>query len=180
MTIAAAPGLAARPRPTSAGVERGCPRRCRSPSRRRGRARRRRRCWRPRGSPRRTPWPARVDLLGRAHLLDLALGDHGDLVAHRERLLLVVGDVHERDADLALHGAQLQLEVLAQLGVEGAERLVEQQHLRAQHECPRQGDALLLAAGQLGGRRFAELARSGRARAPRRPASWSPPWHAFW
>ena len=39
--------------------------------------------------------------------------------------------------------------MLAQLGVEGAERLVEQQHLRLQDECPGEGDPLLLAAGQL-------------------------------
>ena len=44
-----------------------------------------------------------VDLLRRADLLDAALGQHGDLVAHGERFLLVVGHVDERDADLALH-----------------------------------------------------------------------------
>ena len=43
-----------------------------------------------------------VDLLRRADLLDPALGQDGDLVAHGQRLLLVVGDVDERDADLAL------------------------------------------------------------------------------
>ena len=103
----------------------------------------------------------RVDLLGRADLLDATLGQDGDLVAHGERFLLVVGDVDERDADLALQGAQLQLQLLAQLGVQRAERLVEQQHPRAQHQCPRQRDPLLLAAGQLGGAPFGEFAHPG-------------------
>ena len=50
-----------------------------------------------------------VDLLGRTHLLDATLGQDGDLVAHGERFLLVVRDVDERDADLALDRAQLEL-----------------------------------------------------------------------
>ena len=74
---------------------------------------------------------------------------HGQAVAHRQRFLLIVGDVHERDADVAVQGTQFDLQRLAQLGVEGAEWLVEQQHLGSQHEGPGQGDALLLTAGQL-------------------------------
>ena len=100
----------------------------------------------------------RVDLLRRADLLDAALGQHGDLVAHGERFLLVVGHVDERDADLALHGAQLQLQLLAQLGVQRAQRLVEQQHPRPQHQRPRQRDPLLLTAGQLRGAALGEVA----------------------
>ena len=45
--------------------------------------------------------------------------------------------------------AQLDLQCLAQLGIERAQRLVEQQHLRPQHQRPGQRDALLLAARQL-------------------------------
>ena len=92
----------------------------------------------------------RVDLRRRADLLDPALGEHGDPVAHRQRFLLVVRDVDERDADLALQRAQLELQLLAQLRVERAERLVEQQHPRVEHERAGQRHALLLAAGQLG------------------------------
>ena len=44
---------------------------------------------------------ALVQLLGRAELLDPAVVHDRDPVAHRERLLLVVGHVHERDPDLA-------------------------------------------------------------------------------
>ena len=60
-------------------------------------------------------------------------------------------DVHERDADLVLQRSQIVLQLLAQLGVERAERLVEEQHRRLQDERPCQRHALLLAARQLRG-----------------------------
>ena len=44
---------------------------------------------------------------------------------------------------------QLDLHLLAQLEVEGAERLVEEQHLGAVDERPGEGDALALAAAEL-------------------------------
>ena len=58
-------------------------------------------------------------------------------------------DVDERDADLALQALQLDLHLLAQLQVERAERLVEQQHRRPVHERTRQRDALALPAAEL-------------------------------
>ena len=87
-----------------------------------------------------------VDLLGRPALLDLAAFHHGDAVGHGERLFLVVRDVQEGDAHLALDALQLDLHLLAQLEVERAQRLVEQQHRRPVHQRPRQRHALLLAA----------------------------------
>ena len=48
-----------------------------------------------------------------------------------------------------LESLQLQLELLAQLQVERAQRLVEEQHLRPVDERPRERDPLLLAAGEL-------------------------------
>ena len=62
-----------------------------------------------------------------------------------------MGDEDERDADLALDRLELDLHLLAQLQVEGAERLVEQQHLGPVDEGPGQRDALALAAGELVG-----------------------------
>ena len=59
----------------------------------------------------------------------LAPGHHGDAVGQGERLLLVVGDEDEGDADAALDLAQLDLHLLAQLLVERPQRLVQQQHL---------------------------------------------------
>ena len=43
-----------------------------------------------------------VDLEGRADLLDPALAHHDHAIGQRQRLLLVVGDVDRRDAELAL------------------------------------------------------------------------------
>ena len=90
-----------------------------------------------------------VDLGRRADLLDLAVVEDRDAVAHRERLFLVVRDVDERDADLLLDPLQLGLHLLAELEVERAERLVEQEHLRAVDDRAGERDPLALAAGEL-------------------------------
>ena len=92
---------------------------------------------------------ALVELLRRAHLLDPALVQHDDLVGDLERLLLVVGDEQAGDVDLVVELAQPGAELVADLGVEGAEGLVEEQHLGPRRERPRQGDPLPLAAGEL-------------------------------
>ncbi len=60
-----------------------------------------------------------------------------------------MGDVHEGDADLGLDALELQLHLAAQLQVEGAERLVEEEHLGVVDQRAGHGDALLLAAGEL-------------------------------
>jgi len=61
-----------------------------------------------------------------------------------------VGHVHEGDPDRLLEGLELDLEGLAQLGVQGPEGLVQQQHRGVEDQRPGQRDPLLLAAGQLG------------------------------
>ena len=82
-----------------------------------------------------------------------------------------MGDEDERDADVALDRLELDLHLLAQLEVEGAERLVEQQHLGLVDEGPGQGDPLPLAAGELragaGRRSRASRTRSSASRARR-------------
>ena len=90
-----------------------------------------------------------VEILGGPELLDPAAMNDGDAVGHRHRLFLVVGHEDERDADLVLDALELHLHLLAQLQVERAERLVEQEDLRVVHEGSRQRDALLLATGEL-------------------------------
>ena len=90
-----------------------------------------------------------VELGRRPELLDPALVHHRDRVGHRHRLLLIVRDVDEREPEIVLDRLQLELHLLAQLQVECAERLVEQQHLRPVHERAGERDALLLAAGEL-------------------------------
>jgi hypothetical protein len=55
-----------------------------------------------------------------------------------------VGHVHERDTDLDLDPLQLDLHLPAQLEVESAQGLVEQQHLRVVDQSARKRDPLLL------------------------------------
>ena len=78
------------------------------------------------------------------------LVEHGDAVGDVERLLLVVGDEHGRHVHLVVQPAQPVPQVGAHLGVEGAERLVEQQHLRVDGERAGERHPLPLAAGELG------------------------------
>ena len=92
---------------------------------------------------------ALVEARGVVDLQHLAAGHDGDAVGQGQRLFLVVGDEDEGDADGALQCAQLDLHLLAQLLVERAQRLVQQQHLRLADQRAGQGDALPLAAGQL-------------------------------
>ena len=72
-----------------------------------------------------------------------------DLVGDLERLLLVVGDEQARDVDLVVEPAEPGPQLLADLRVEGAEGLVEQEDLRPRRQGPGQGHALPLAAGEL-------------------------------
>ena len=72
-----------------------------------------------------------VDLGRRADLLDPALVHDRDAVAQAHGLALVVGDVEEGDPDLVVDHVQLDQHPLAELEVEGGQRLVEQQDGRA-------------------------------------------------
>ena len=87
-----------------------------------------------------------VDLARAPYLLDLPAVHDGDPVGHRKRLVLVVGHVHERRPQLGLNPLQLELHLLAELHVQGAQRLVEQQRGRLVDERAGQSNALLLAA----------------------------------
>jgi hypothetical protein len=62
---------------------------------------------------------------------------------------LVVRDVNESEAHLRLDVFELELHLAAQLEVEGAQGLIEQEEGGAIHDCSGQRDALLLAARQL-------------------------------
>ncbi len=90
-----------------------------------------------------------VDLLGRTHLLDHALAHHDDLVGHRQGLGLIMGHEHGRDTEFALNALEFDPHLLAQIGIERGQRLIQQQHIRTDHDGTRQRDALLLATRQL-------------------------------
>ena len=61
-------------------------------------------------------------------------------------LFLVVRNVDEGDPNLLLQGLQLDLECFPELGVEGAERLVQKQNGWVEDQSPRERDPLLLTA----------------------------------
>ena len=87
-----------------------------------------------------------VDLDGRPDLLDPPRVHDGDPVAEAHGLALVVGDVEERDPDLVVDHVELDEHPLAELEVEGGQRLVEEEHLRLVDEGPGDGHALFLPA----------------------------------
>ena len=91
-----------------------------------------------------------VELVGAADLEQAPLVHHADAVGHREGLVLVVRDEDGGDAELLLDPADRAAQLLADLGVQRAEGLVEQQHFGPVGERARDRDALLLAAGELG------------------------------
>ena len=59
-----------------------------------------------------------VELLGRVDLLEPAVAEHGDAIAHRHRLDLVMGDVHGRDTEQSLDPRDLETHLDSELGVE--------------------------------------------------------------
>ena len=92
---------------------------------------------------------ALVDVLGRAGLLDDAPVHHDDQVGRRHGFGLVVRHVDGRVAVFVVQPADLETHLLAEVGVEVRERLVEEQDLGLDDERAGQRHALLLAAGQL-------------------------------
>src|SRR3954447_5650043 len=91
-----------------------------------------------------------VELGGRTDLLDATFVDHDDLVGDLEGLLLVVGDEHGGHVHLVVQAPEPVAQLLAHLGVEGAEGLVEEQDGRLHRQRPSEGHALALAARELG------------------------------
>ena len=100
-----------------------------------------------------------VELVRSAELLDATAVHHRDSVGHRHRLLLVVGDVDEGDADVVLQALDEKLHLLPQLQIERAQRLVEQQDARAIDERARERDSLLLPTRELARLAFAVAAQ---------------------
>ena len=90
-----------------------------------------------------------INLVGRADLLDLSIAHHHDAVGQFECLLLVVGNEHGGVSGLFVNFEQPAAELFANLGVERAERLVEQKQAWLDGEGARERDTLALAAGQL-------------------------------
>jgi hypothetical protein len=67
----------------------------------------------------------------------------------RQRLVLVVGDHDEGDAEPVLQVGEFKAQLLAQLGIERRERLVEEEDTRPLGDCAGERHALALPAGKL-------------------------------
>ena len=83
---------------------------------------------------------------------DPTLVHHRHPVRHHQRLLLVMRYIDEGDAQAIVQPLDLELQILAQLLVERAQWLVHQEHRRIEDDRAGDGDALLLAAGELLGK----------------------------
>jgi len=91
-----------------------------------------------------------VHLFRRSDLLDAPLAHDHDPVRELQGLFLVVGHEHRRVARLVVDLAQPPAQLLADLGVQGAEGFVEQENPRLDRQGARKGHPLTLSAGQLG------------------------------
>ena len=90
-----------------------------------------------------------IDILRSADLLDPALVHDHHRIGHGQSLLLIVGDIDKGDACGALDPLQFVLHILAQTQIQSGQRLVQQQHLGLVHQCPGDGNTLLLTAGKV-------------------------------
>ena len=116
-----------------------------------------------------------VERARRVALLQHAVLEHRDAVAHRHRLDLVVRDVDGRHAQAVLQLDDLGARLHAQLRVEVGERLVHQVDRRLADDRAPHRHALALAARE-GLRLAVEIRARGRARAPPRArARCAPP-----
>ena len=98
------------------------------------------------------------DVLGGVVLLDASVAHDGQPVTEGERLGLVVGDEHGGEPEPTVELVDLGPHLVAQAGVEVAERLVEQHEVGSGDEAAGERDALLLATAEL--RRIAVEQRS--------------------
>src|SRR5499425_328116 len=101
-----------------------------------------------------------VERTRRADLLDASAVHQRDAIGEAERLDLIVSDEEHGDAEATLEELDLRAHLLAELRVEVAERLVEEEEIRLVDEGPAEGEALHLSAAQERARPFAEPAEA--------------------
>ena len=89
-----------------------------------------------------------VELLRRRALLQDPVTQHGDPLAERHGLHLVMGHVDRGHAEAFVEPGQLGPHGHAQLGVEVGQRLVHEERRRLAHHRPAHGDPLALPAGE--------------------------------
>ena len=86
-----------------------------------------------------------IDLGWRRNLREAPVHEHGDAVADRHRLLVVLRDIKRGCAGSLDKRRQLEPHLVTQLGVDVAQRIVEQENRGVRDQRARQGRALLLA-----------------------------------
>jgi hypothetical protein len=91
-----------------------------------------------------------VDGVRRVVLHQPAAAEHGDAVGQGHGLDLIVRDVDDGRAQALVQAFDFAAHLVAQLGVEVGERLVEQKHLGLAHDRAADGHALALAAAERG------------------------------
>ncbi len=89
-----------------------------------------------------------VKVAGRIDLLEAALANDGDAIAHRHRLDLIVGDVDGRGPEALLEHADLGPHLHPQFGIEVGEGLVHQEGGGLADDGPPHRHALALATGE--------------------------------
>ncbi len=93
----------------------------------------------------RKPSQAVVDFSRRADLLDMPFVDEHDPVGNLESFFLIVRHEDRGDVQLVMQRTKPTPKLLANLGVERAERLVEKQNARLHCECASQRDGAAAA-----------------------------------
>src|SRR4029078_243127 len=91
-----------------------------------------------------------IEFARRADLCNFSRPHYDDDIGDRERLGLIVGDIHDRYAEILLKRANLLAHRPSQARVKVGERLVEQQNIRLEDERARHRHPLLLPPGHLG------------------------------
>src|SRR2546423_1072692 len=90
-----------------------------------------------------------VQLARRADLFQRSTIHQRDVIGHRERFLLIMGDEEERDPHAALQLFQLAADLFAKLRIERGERLIQQQNVGLHDQRTRESDTLTLASRKL-------------------------------
>ncbi len=88
-------------------------------------------------------------LVRRSDLAQAALDQDADRARERRGVLVVVRDDQRRQLERAQELLELGAHARLRVGVEGRQRLVEEQDARVARERPREGNALPLAAREL-------------------------------
>src|SRR5665213_4356342 len=87
-----------------------------------------------------------VEILGRVHLLELAVTQYRDAVSHGHRFDLVVRDVHRRHAEESLNARDFESHLDAKFRVQVREWLVHQERLWTTHDGSTHRDSLALSS----------------------------------